>query len=104
MSPPQGESAQHEQRHLVGEPRATGTLRLPSGVSGTMDATAVLTGTAARFGGGAITDALSPRGEGELAWAPPSWDEIVQAHGARVYRLAYRLAGNQYDAEDITQD
>src|SRR4051794_25110220 len=69
-----------------------------------MDATAVLTGTAARFGGGAITDALSPRGEGELAWAPPSWDEIVQAHGARVYRLAYRLAGNQYDAEDITQD
>jgi RNA polymerase sigma-70 factor (ECF subfamily) len=71
-----------------------------------MDATAVLTGTAARLGGGGITDAVAPRSrsEGESPWAPPSWDEIVQAHGARVYRLAYRLAGNQHDAEDITQD
>ena len=71
-----------------------------------MDATAVLTRTAARPGGGAITEAVSPhpRSEGDGAWAPPAWDEIVQAHGARVYRLAYRLAGNQHDAEDITQD
>jgi len=38
------------------------------------------------------------------AWTPPSWEEIVQAHSARVYRLAYRLTGNQHDAEDLTQE
>src|SRR5690348_5874104 len=37
-------------------------------------------------------------------WVPPSWDEIVRAHSARVYRLAYRLTGNQHDAEDLTQE
>ena len=38
------------------------------------------------------------------AWTPPSWEEIVQTHSARVYRLAYRLTGNQHDAEDLTQE
>lgn len=33
-----------------------------------------------------------------------SWDEIVRGYGDRVYRLAYRLSGNQQDAEDITQE
>jgi RNA polymerase sigma-70 factor (ECF subfamily) len=37
-------------------------------------------------------------------WAAPSWDEVVREHGARVYRLAYRLTGNQHDAEDLTQE
>ena len=37
-------------------------------------------------------------------WTPPSWDEIVRTHSARVYRLAYRLTGNRQDAEDLTQD
>ncbi|MQA80829.1 MAG: RNA polymerase sigma factor SigE [Streptosporangiales bacterium] len=37
-------------------------------------------------------------------WAVPSWDEIVREHSARVYRLAYRLTGNQHDAEDLTQE
>jgi RNA polymerase sigma-70 factor (ECF subfamily) len=37
-------------------------------------------------------------------WTPPSWDEIVRTHSDRVYRLAYRLAGNKQDAEDITQE
>src|SRR5439155_205832 len=36
--------------------------------------------------------------------ALPSWDEIVRAHSARVFRLAYRLTGNQHDAEDLTQE
>jgi RNA polymerase sigma factor (sigma-70 family) len=40
--------------------------------------------------------------EGE--WQLPSWDEIVRAHSVRVYRLAYRLTGNQHDAEDLTQE
>jgi len=37
-------------------------------------------------------------------WTPPSWDEVVRTHSARVYRLAYRLTGNPHDAEDLTQD
>jgi len=42
--------------------------------------------------------------DSEAQWAAPSWDEIVRAHSARVYRLAYRLTGNQHDAEDLTQE
>src|SRR6476660_8393772 len=38
------------------------------------------------------------------AWVPPSWDEVVREHADRVYRLAYRLTGNQHDAEDLTQE
>jgi len=37
-------------------------------------------------------------------WAAPSWDDVVRDHSARVYRLAYRLTGNQHDAEDLTQE
>ncbi len=37
-------------------------------------------------------------------WTPPSWDEVVRQHADRVYRLAYRLSGNQHDAEDLTQE
>lgn len=41
---------------------------------------------------------------GEQPGADNSWDEVVRDYGDRVYRLAYRLAGNQHDAEDITQE
>jgi RNA polymerase sigma factor (sigma-70 family) len=34
----------------------------------------------------------------------PGWAEIVTEHSTRVYRLAYRLTGNQHDAEDLTQE
>jgi RNA polymerase sigma-70 factor (ECF subfamily) len=40
----------------------------------------------------------------EEPWTPPSWDEVVRTHSARVYRLAYRLTGNRHDAEDLTQE
>ena len=37
-------------------------------------------------------------------WVPPTWEEVVRTHSARVYRLAYRLTGNRHDAEDLTQE
>ncbi len=37
-------------------------------------------------------------------WELPTWDEVVRQHSARVYRLSYRLTGNQHDAEDLTHD
>ena len=37
-------------------------------------------------------------------WVAPSWEQVVRDHSARVYRLAYRLSGNQQDAEDLTQE
>lgn len=39
-------------------------------------------------------------GEGAM----PSWAELVEQHADGVYRLAYRLTGNQHDAEDLTQE
>jgi RNA polymerase sigma-70 factor, ECF subfamily len=49
--------------------------------------------------GGVVVDDAAPE-----VWSPPSWEEIVRTHSARVYRLAYRLTGNAHDAEDLTQD
>jgi RNA polymerase sigma-70 factor (ECF subfamily) len=66
-----------------------------------------------RRGGAAVPEPTPARPEGagqvepasEAAdWTPPSWEEVVRTHSARVYRLAYRLTGNPHDAEDLTQD
>ncbi len=35
---------------------------------------------------------------------PQAWDEIVELYGERIFNLAYRFAGNQPEAEDLTQD
>src|SRR6202142_515258 len=54
-----------------------------------------------------VTEPMIPGQDGrdpQAQWVPPSWDEIVRAHSGRVYRLAYRLTGNQHDAEDLTQE
>jgi RNA polymerase sigma-70 factor (ECF subfamily) len=46
----------------------------------------------------------SPAQAAQAEWVPPSWEDIVRTHSARVYRLAYRLSGNPHDADDITQE
>ncbi|PFG19110.1 RNA polymerase sigma factor SigE [Serinibacter salmoneus] len=37
-------------------------------------------------------------------WQPPTWDAVVRDYSPQVYRLAYRLTGQQADAEDLTQE
>src|SRR5487761_647518 len=54
--------------------------------------------------GAPVEEAVGPEPAQLSQWEFPSWEEIVRAHSARVYRLAYRLTGNQHDAEDLTQE
>ena len=61
---------------------------------------AVVSGEAA----GAAAVAAAAPAEEAVPWTPPSWDQVVREHSARVYRLAYRLTGNVPDAEDLTQE
>jgi RNA polymerase sigma-70 factor (ECF subfamily) len=75
-------------RRSAGEPKSvTNTADDRPGTDDSATATAIF-----------ATDGHAP------AWNPPSWEEIVSTHSARVYRLAYRLTGNQHDAEDLTQE
>ena len=46
----------------------------------------------------------SPQTSSAVPDAVPTWDEIVERHSDRVYRLSYRLTGNRHDAEDLTQE
>ncbi len=54
---------------------------------------------------GVLVDEFDHQTEAPVSdWAPPTWEEVVRTHSARVYRLAYRLTGNVHDAEDLTQE
>jgi RNA polymerase sigma factor (sigma-70 family) len=57
-------------------------------------------------GAGPLTspEASYPPAQAGEPWSPPSWEDVVRDHSARVYRLAYRLTGNPHDAEDLTQE
>lgn len=44
---------------------------------------------------GGPEDSLDPR---------PSFDEVVEGYGRKIYNMAYRLTGNAEDAADLTQD
>ncbi|MDB1086879.1 RNA polymerase sigma factor SigE [Streptomyces sp. ACA25] len=72
----------------------------PHSVTDTADRAKAATATA----DGTTATATFGTGADGQAWTPPSWEEIVSTHSARVYRLAYRLTGNQHDAEDLTQE
>lgn len=63
-----------------------------------------MSGVAPRGRAGDRTMSARANAPVEAEWTPPSWDEVVREHSARVYRLAYRLTGNQHDAEDLTQE
>jgi len=49
-------------------------------------------------------DTQPEQSDNTTQWDLPTWEDIVRAHSARVYRLAYRLTGNPHDAEDLTQE
>jgi RNA polymerase sigma-70 factor (ECF subfamily) len=66
-------------------------------------AAAVVPGRAATAAPATAIAQASPATEKD-DWTPPSWDQVVRDHSARVYRLAYRLTGNVPDAEDLTQE
>lgn len=34
----------------------------------------------------------------------PTWEEVANSHGRFIYSLAYRLAGNHHDAQDLVQE
>src|SRR5689334_9180188 len=53
---------------------------------------------------GAVLTEQQPADGPSAPWTPPSWGGVVRLRSARVYRLAYRLTGNQHDAEDLTQE
>ena len=94
---------------LVGQPSAPALTREPTRPSRPLSCAGSLCGVTALHILGAVEGSM-PVDEGQpveaaaAEWTPPSWDEVVRDHSARVYRLAYRLTGNSHDAEDLTQE
>jgi RNA polymerase sigma-70 factor (ECF subfamily) len=55
-------------------------------------------------GGGELAEVPRAVESAAATWTPPTWEQVVNEHSGRVYRLAYRLTGNRHDAEDLTQE
>jgi len=97
-----GGDAEHMGTDAVGRAGAAGPsgqgVPAESGQAGVQPAGVTGPGTAAASSG---ESALGPS---PVDWTPPTWEEVVRMHSARVYRLAYRLTGDRHDAEDLTQE
>jgi RNA polymerase sigma-70 factor (ECF subfamily) len=39
-----------------------------------------------------------------MAEGVPTWEEVAREHGRFLYNVAYRLAGNEEDAQDLVQE
>ena len=39
-----------------------------------------------------------------MADGVPTWEEVARDHGRFLYNVAYRLAGNDFDAQDVVQE
>src|SRR6266511_4029280 len=39
-----------------------------------------------------------------MAGGVPTWEEVARDHGRFIYTVAYRLAGNDSDAQDLVQE
>lgn len=46
----------------------------------------------------------SARQSGSDPASVPTWEEVANSHGRFIYSLAYRLAGNHHDAQDLVQE
>jgi RNA polymerase sigma-70 factor (ECF subfamily) len=73
-------------------------------LGGDAEHTGPVDGGAGEASAGARASGEPVLGQGPVDWTPPTWEEVVRTHSARVYRLAYRLTGDRHDAEDLTQE
>ena len=91
-----GGDAEHKGAEAAGEAGTAGHLPMESNADRLVGASDTAGSVAAESGAGL--------GPSPVDWTPPSWEEVVRTHSARVYRLAYRLTGDRHDAEDLTQE
>jgi RNA polymerase sigma factor (sigma-70 family) len=91
-----GGDAEHKGAEAAGEAGAAGSLPADTNADQVVGASDAVGSTAAETGSGL--------GPSPVDWTPPTWEEVVRTHSARVYRLAYRLTGDRHDAEDLTQE